>query len=76
MEVAHNDTATISPGDTVQQVAPIGLSAGLSGLFYVVSAENGELELSMTPDGPPLADGQGHPRHFPCKKFRRIPNAA
>ncbi len=69
MEVAHCEI--FAPGDRVQQIAPIGL-VPLNGETYVVRVSGEELELSRNPDGPPLTDLHGQPRHYPIYKFRKV----
>lgn len=63
---------SFSPGDRARQIALVGL-APLTGFTYVVGVPTGELILSMTPDGPPLTDLHGQPRHYPPGKFRKVP---
>lgn len=63
----------ISPGDVVQQIAPVGLGVFVTGDFlYVTHVVNGELELSKVPGGPPLRDHSGQPRLYPPCKFRKV----
>lgn len=61
----------INQGDKVQQIGPSGLGI-LDGIQYVVNVADGELELSKSPEGPPLTDFHGQPRHFPLIKFRKV----
>jgi hypothetical protein len=58
-------------GDRVQQVGLVGLGQ-LSEHVYVLSSDNGELELSKSPDGPPLTDKDQAPRHYPSRAFRKV----
>ena len=62
---------SISRGDRVQQIAAFGLSP-LTGLPYVIEATYDKLVLSRGPDGPPITDLQGQPRHYPHLKFRKV----
>lgn len=65
------DGTTVNPGDQVRQIALIGLCP-LEGDPYVRETEGATLVLSRTPNGPPLTDLHGQPRHYPAAKFRRV----
>ena len=61
----------LNPGDRVQQIGLYGL-APLNGERYVVEAHGGEVVLSQAPDGPPITDLHGAPRHYPEHIFRKV----
>ena len=67
--------SNISRGDPVQQIGPFGLLP-ISRPVYVVEVVGSELELSNSPNGPPLTDLSGQPMHFPSQKFRKLSQAA
>jgi len=71
LSLGIDDLSVLSPGDRVQQVAPIGL-----GNFYeirhVVSIVSGDLVLSNMAGGPPLTNLKGFPMLYPRNKFRKI----
>mgnify|MGYP001562928053 CR=1 FL=1 len=58
-------------GDRLQQIGLIGL-APINGTPHVLSVHSDGVELSLNPDGPPLTDIKGQPRHYPLEKFRKI----
>ena len=63
---------SISRGDKVQQIAPVGL-VNLVGAVFVVDVVQGTfLELSKEPNGPSLTDLHGQTRHYPLQRFRKI----
>ena len=75
--MTEEKTRQIRRGDRVQQVGQTGL-ASLGLLRYVVRAKkNGQLELSDTPDGPPVRYWNGRRiLRYPSQKFRLAPATA
>ncbi len=69
-EFGFGGDSTISRGDRLQQIGLIGL-APIDGNPYVIDVYPDGVELSLKPDGPPLTDIHGQPRHYPPEKFRR-----
>lgn len=65
----------LARGDRLQQIGLIGL-APLPGSPYVLNVYSDGVELSLEPEGPPLTDLKGQPRHYPPQKFRKLPEAA
>ena len=76
MTQSYFGNQSFSVGDEVQQMSPIGLSAGLSGFHYVVRVMETEMELSKVPGGDPIRDQGGLPRKFSMGNFRRLAKTA
>ena len=64
-------STSLSRGDKVQQIAPLGLAV-LQGFFFVWEADKGEIEIAKEVEGPPLTDLYGLPRHYPARAVRKV----
>jgi hypothetical protein len=58
-----------------RQVSPLGL-APMLGIVYIIDDTADGLVVSLTPDGPPLLEGNGRIHYLPPTKFERLSTAA
>ena len=64
---------SLSRGDRVQQVAPVGISSNREqGILFVQDTLNDEVIVSREANGQPLTDSSGTPKHYPVRVFRRL----
>ena len=64
-------SGTFKPGDQVQQIADFAL-AQLQILPFVVKVDKEGLELSKSPNGPPIVGLDEQVRHYPPRIFRKV----
>ena len=65
----------IQKGDTVQQVAPLGMTTHRLPGYYIVrkvERRKGKVVLASKMERTIVTDERGKPRHLPARVFRRV----